>query len=181
MRNALLWGIRPSFSQLAVWEARITPGWACSLFTVLLNDDHLPYGRNFDWEFSPAVLVFTDPPDGYASVSTVDIAYLGYNIQTASRLMDLPIEERGRLLVASQIPFDRMNEYELVIGMAAVPSVDMPAVPSKERIGALQMIREILDHARDVDEAVDLIKDYSMILGAVPADCANINESHAAM
>jgi hypothetical protein len=153
---------RPSFSQLAAREAGPTPGWACSLFTVLLDDDHLLYGRNFDWDFSPAVLVFTDPPDGYASVSMVDIAYLGYNIQTASRLMHLPIEERGRLLVASQIPFDGMNEYGLAIGMAAIPSADMPADPSKERIGALQMIREILDHARYVDEAVDLIKEYSI-------------------
>ena len=52
------------------------PHWACALFTVLLDDDHLLYGRNFDWEFSPALLVFTDPPDGYASVSMVDMAYL---------------------------------------------------------------------------------------------------------
>ncbi len=156
------YALHPSFSQSAAREAGPTPGWACSLFTVLLDDDHLLYGRNFDWEFSPAVLVFTNPPDGYASVSMVDIAYLGYNDQTASKLMDLPIEERGRLLVASQIPFDGMNEYGLAIGMAAVPSADMPAGPSKERIGALQMIREILDHARDVNEAVDLIRSYNI-------------------
>lgn len=153
---------RPDSSRSAAREAGTTPWWACSLFTVLLEDNHLLYGRNFDWGFSPAVLVFTNPPDGYASVSMVDIAYLGYNIQTASTLMDLPIEERGGLLGALQIPFDGMNEHGLAIGMAAVPQADMPTDPSKERIGALQLIREILDHARNVDEAVDLIREYSI-------------------
>jgi hypothetical protein len=153
---------RPSSSQSTAREARLTPGWACSLFTVLLDDDHLLYGRNFDWDFSPAVLVFTDPPDGYASVSMVDTAYLGYSIQTVSKLMDLPIEERWGLLGAPQIPFDGMNEYGLAIGMAAVPPADMPADPSKARIGALQLIREILDHARNVGEAVDLMRDYNI-------------------
>ena len=34
-------------------------------------------GRNFDWYEHPALILFTDPPDGYASVSMVDISYLG--------------------------------------------------------------------------------------------------------
>ena len=51
--------------------------WACSLFAALGDVDNMLYGRNFDWDYSPAVLLFTDPPDGYASVSMVDIAYLG--------------------------------------------------------------------------------------------------------
>jgi hypothetical protein len=128
----------------------------------LLDEDHLLYGRNFDWDFSPALLVFTHPPDGYASVSMVDIAYLGYSNQTASKLTDLPLEERGGLLSAPLIPFDGMNEHGLAIGMAAVPPGDMQADPSKERIDSIGIIREILDHARDVDEAVDLIRDYNI-------------------
>lgn len=69
------------------------PGWACALFTVLLDDEHLLYGRNFDWEFSPALLVFTDPPDGYASVSMVDMAYLEIGDQDVLDLTELPLEE----------------------------------------------------------------------------------------
>jgi len=42
--------------------------------------------------------------------------------------------------------------------MAAVPPGDMQADPSKETFGSLGIIREILDHARDVDEAVALLK-----------------------
>ena len=52
------------------------PEWACSLFAAMGNAEDMIYGRNFDWQYSPALLLFTDPPDGYASVSMVDIGYL---------------------------------------------------------------------------------------------------------
>ncbi len=146
----------------AVQKADPTSGWACSLFTVLLDEDHLLYGRNFDWQFSPAVLVFTDPPDGYASVSMVDMEYLGFSSQTVSHLTDLPLEELGGLLEAPSIPFDGMNENGLAIGMAAVDPGDMRADPSKQTIGSLGIIRQILDHARDVDEALDIFKEYNI-------------------
>ncbi len=36
-------------------------------------------GRNFDWNDHRSLLLFTDPPRRYASVSLVDISYLGYS------------------------------------------------------------------------------------------------------
>ncbi len=47
------------------------PAWACTLFAALGDTKNRLYGRNFDWEFSPALLLFTQPPDGYPSVSMV--------------------------------------------------------------------------------------------------------------
>lgn len=138
------------------------PNWACALFAVLLDDDHLLYGRNFDWEFSPALLVFTDPPDGYASVSMVDMAYLEIGDQAVLNLTELPLEDREGLLDAPLIPFDGMNEHGLVIGMAAVPPGDMKMDPTKETRGSLGIIREMLDHARDVDEAVAILKSHNI-------------------
>lgn len=150
-------------------EADRAPGWGCSLFAVLLDEDHLLFGRNFDFKFSPAVLVFTDPPDGYASVSMSDIAFLNFSNQTAARLMDLPLEERAGLLGAPRFLFDGMNEHGLVVALAAVPQADTLADPSKKRITGLELIRAVLDHARDVDEAVDLIRGYNVDLrGGLP-------------
>lgn len=139
-----------------------TPGWACSLFTVLLDDEHLLYGRNFDWQFSPAVLLFTDPPDGYTSVSMVDIEYLGFSGADVSHLTDLPLEKLKGLLNAPRIPFDGMNEQGLAIGMAAVPPGDMQPDLSKQTIGSLGIMRQILDHARDVEEAVKILGEYNI-------------------
>jgi hypothetical protein len=143
-------------------QAGSGPSWACALFTVLLDDEHLLYGRNFDWEFSPALLVFTDPPDGYASVSMVDMAYLEIGDQDVLDLTDLPLEEREGLLYAPLIPFDGMNEHGLAIGMAAVPPGGMKMDPTKETRGSLGIIREILDHARGVDEAVAILESHNV-------------------
>jgi uncharacterized protein YceK len=138
------------------------PAWACSLFAALGDADHKLYGRNFDWEYSPALLLFTDPPDGYASVSMVDIAYFGFDGARAGTLLDLPLDERRSLLDAPFSPFDGMNEHGLVVGMAAVPSGQMRPDSDKETIGSLRVIREILDHARDVDEAVAILSSYNV-------------------
>lgn len=146
----------------AAKQAATTPGWACSLFTVLLDEEHLLFGRNFDWRFSPAVLLFTDPADGYASVSMVDIEYLGFDDRTVFELTELPLEERHDLLDVPFLPFDGMNEHGLAIGMAAVAQGDMQADAARETIGSLRVIREILDHARDVDEAVAVFERYNI-------------------
>ena len=138
------------------------PVWACSLFTVLLNEENLLYGRNFDWQFSPALLLFTDPPEGYASVSMVDIAYLGFDGTMAKDIAGLPIDEKTGLLDAPYLPFDGMNEHGLTIGMAAVPPGDVQPDANKETIGSLGIIREMLDHARNVDEAVDIMQSYNI-------------------
>lgn len=149
-----------------------TPGqtldWACSLFTVLLDEEHLLFGRNFDWRFSPALLLFTDPPDGYASVSMVDIEYLGYEGQSVFSLTELPREERLGLLDAPYMPFDGMNEHGLAIGMAAVPGSEVPIDPEKETTGSIAIIRELLDHARTVEEAIAIMAGYNIDFGSGP-------------
>jgi len=138
------------------------PTWACSLFAAFGDTDQSLYGRNFDWEYSPALLLFTDPSDGYASVSTVDIAYLGFGGDRARALTDLPLVERRGLLDAPAWPFDGMNEHGLAVGMAAVPASQMPDDPDQATIDSLTLIREILDHARDVDEALAIVQRYNV-------------------
>ncbi len=143
------------------------PTWACSLFAALGDTDSMLYGRNFDWEYSPALLLFTAPPDGYRSVSMVDIAYL-VDADQVRALTDLPLEDRRPLLDAPFLPFDGMNERGLVVGMAAVPPGDMQPDPNKETVGSLGVIREMLDHAGDVDEAVAILQSYNIEFGDGP-------------
>jgi hypothetical protein len=146
----------------------LPPAWACSLFAALGDADNMIYGRNFDWEYSPAVLLFTDPPDGYASVSMVDIAYLGFGGTKAATLADLPLIERRGLLDAPRLPFDGMNEHGLVVGIAAVPPGQMRPDPDKETIDSLMVIRKMLDHASNADEAVAILQSYNIRWGGGP-------------
>jgi hypothetical protein len=143
------------------------PAWACSLFAALGDADDARYGRNFDWEYSPALLLFTHPPDGYASVSMVDMAYFLDQDQVLA-LSDLSLVERRPLLELPHWPFDGMNAHGLVVGMAAVPGTDMPYDPGKATLNSLGIIREMLDHARDVDEAVAIMQSYNVNMGGGP-------------
>jgi hypothetical protein len=142
--------------------------WACSLFAALGDMNSMLYGRNFDWEYSPALLLFTDPPDGYASTSMVDIAYLGFGGAKAHRLTDLPLAEREGMLYAPFLPFDGVNEQGLAIGMAAVPPGNMHPDPDKETLDSLMVMREILDHASDVDEAIAILQNHNIDMGGGP-------------
>jgi hypothetical protein len=138
-----------------------SPAWACSLFAALGNAENRLYGRNFDWDFSPALLLFTDPMDGYASASMVDIGYFGFSDRSVD-LTKLPLAGRRALLEAPFWPFDGMNEAGVAVGMAAVPQAEAPYVSGKPYIGSLRVIREILDHASTVDEAVAIIGSYNL-------------------
>jgi metal-dependent hydrolase (beta-lactamase superfamily II) len=158
----------PSWAQVsAINRTTLVSSWSCSLFAALGDANNRLYGRNFDWEFSPALLLFTHPPDGYASVSMVDISYLvpADKVQT---LADLPLAERRALLRALHWPFDGMNEHGLVVGMAAVPPGGMIADPAKPTLDSLGVIRQVLDHARDVDEAVSLFESHNVDMGGGP-------------
>jgi len=144
---------------------------ACSLFATLAQPGDLLYGRNFDWEFSPALLLFTDPPDGYASVSIVDLTFLGISPDTAAVLTDLPLAEWKTLLSAPSMPFDGMNEYGLAIAMAAVSESSANgggSDPAKTTIGSIGIIRQVLDHAQTVEEAVKQFEQYNIDFAGGP-------------
>lgn len=131
------------------------PDWACTCFSALNAAGDPLYGRNFDWDNDPILVLFTDSSDGYASITTVDVKYLGI---TRDALTD---QDRQRLLSAPYLPFDGMNEYGLVVGMMAVDA-DPPYDPGKVTIGSLAAIRLLLDYAKTVDEALNLIGQYNI-------------------
>lgn len=141
--------------------------WACSLFAALGGADKF-YGRNFDWLDSPALLLFTHPTNAYASVSMVDLAYLGFG-DKVKQLTELPLDQRQALLNALDLPFDGMNDCGLVVGMAAVPDGDLRLDPGKETVDSLQVIRQMLDRAGTVNEAVTVLQQYNIEWGSGPA------------
>lgn len=149
-------------------EKAWSPAWACSLFAAMGDTQDMSFGRNFDWRYSPALLLFTDPTDGYAAVSMVDIDYLGFGGEGAKGLLDLPLSERTALLEAPYLPFDGMNETGLVVGMAAVPFGEMSRDPSKKTMDSLLVMRVILDQASTVDEAVAILERYNIDWGGGP-------------
>jgi len=135
--------------------------WACTCFAGLNEKGESLFGRNFDWDADhPMLLLFTEPPNAYASVTMVDISYLGFDDSGL-----IPIEEREALLRAPFMPFDGMNEHGLVVGMMAVSHADGVSDPQKVSISGLQAIRLMLDYAKDVAEAIALLQEYNVYFG----------------
>jgi hypothetical protein len=141
---------------------------ACSLFAALGDENNLLYGRNLDWAYAPALMLYTDPPDGYSSVSMVNLTYFNSSRDTLQTLKEMPIPEREALLGAPYFPYDGMNEYGLTIGIAAVNESVADHDPSRPTIGSLVIIREVLDHARTVDEAVAIFSQYNIAFTGGP-------------
>jgi len=146
--------------------------WACTCFSAFGRPGQAILGRNFDWYSHPTLLLFTHPPQGYDSVSMVDISYLGLS-------GDEPLwSDRLRLLDAPYWPFDGMNERGLAVGMMAVPSAQAGSDSRKVTIDSLAAIRLLLDKAQSVDEALSLLGVYNIDWGSGPPLHYLIADSH---
>lgn len=132
------------------------PLWACTCFSAVTEQGGQLLGRNFDWSEHPALLLFTDPPGRYASVSMVDISYLGY------ARSDAPDKNPGGLLQSPRLPFDGMNEQGLAVGMMAVPTAHGPDDPQKQTVSSLLIIRLMLDYAKNVEEAIAIFENFNI-------------------
>ncbi|MEO3870826.1 linear amide C-N hydrolase [Nonomuraea sp. B12E4] len=135
--------------------ARRGEGWACSLF-------HRPgeFGRNFDWDPNPAMIVHNSPRDGYASVSVADVSYL---FPPGARPdLDAP-QDRRRLAHAVLTPFDGLNEKGLAVGLAQAPDARLPEpTPGRVTVSGVRIIRLMLDRAATVPEAIALMRRYDL-------------------
>jgi len=135
--------------------ARRDDDWACSLFA-----RGTEFGRNFDWDPNPAMIVHARPPGGHASVSVSDVSYV-LDGRSAPDLKDAVA--RRRLGHAVLLPFDGMNDQGLAVGLAQVPDAELPArTPGRALVGTTRIIRLMLDRAATVEEAVALMRRYDV-------------------
>lgn len=141
---------------------RLNPA-ACTSFAALAPKSDAVFGRNFDWKHRSCLLLFTDPPNGYASVSMVDLFYLGLE-----GLQKIPWARRINLLGAPYATIDGMNECGVAIAQNAVLRRDTPTEPNKPTLLNSQIARLVLDHAKDVDEALTLIRQYNIDFADTP-------------
>ncbi len=135
---------------------------ACASFAAFGDVNNAVFGRNFDWIHRSSLLLFTDPPGGYASVSMVDLYYYGLE-----GMQDIPWPKRFNLLGTPYAVMDGMNQWGVAVGQNAVPKRELPYDPNRPTLISNQLMRAVLDHARDVNEAVALIQKYNPSFPAV--------------
>jgi hypothetical protein len=138
-------------------------GDGCTAFVTHNAEGDVIFGRNFDFDYTPSLQVYTEPENGYASVSTVNLTFAGY---TADKLPDPGISSGGFLTLAAPfLPFDGMNEKGVAIALLAVPEAQ-PPTDKDVTLNTTTAIRLVLDKAATADEAVELLKKYNIYFSA---------------
>ena len=136
-----------------------TEGFGCSTLAVKNREGEALFGRNFDWENCEAMIVQSAPSDGYASISTVNMDFIqsGYG----AGLSELPDEMRA--LIALYAPLDGMNEKGLAVSVNMIQdSAVINQNTGKPGVTTTTAIRLMLDRAANVEEALDLLRQYDM-------------------
>ncbi len=134
-------------------------GDGCTAFVVKNESGDILFGRNFDFLYAPSLQLYTAPNNGYASVSTVNLAFAGYS---GDNLPDGSFFDTFLTLAAPFLPFDGMNEKGLAIALLAVPKAEVPYNPDKITLNTTTAIRLVLDKAATVEEAIELLKQYNI-------------------
>lgn len=134
------------------------PDLGCSTFSAQTADGDQIFGRNFDLTYSPLLFVKTTPENGYASVSAVNLGFLGYG---EDKLPDSFLSQI-MTLAAPFVPLDGINEAGLTIAVLKIEDTPTNQTTDKTDITTTTAIRMILDQCATVDEAVALLQQYDM-------------------
>ena len=134
-------------------------GFGCSTISASDGIGGSLFGRNFDWGYCSSMIAQTAPPQGYASISTVNMDFLNIGLDS------LPEEMRMRILSAAApyAPMDGMNEKGLCVAVLMIE--DRPAFSQdtgKSDLTTTTAVRLLLDRADSVDEAVELLSQYDL-------------------
>lgn len=146
-----------------------TETFACSLFAAANHKGGFMLGRNFDWEHNPIVILHTNPANAYKSISMVNLGFIGIGSKQAESLMSKPNLFQSKLRQMPFAPVDGMNEMGVAVGMAMVPEGKDNGHPDKPVMGSLGIMREILDFAANVEEALAIMDSYRLEFGGGPA------------
>ena len=142
-------------------DNEIKPGdFGCTTVCVKDKKGAVYFGRNFDWEKGRAMIVHTVPKNGYESLSTCCLDFLGFGDDYQP---DGSMQERIQTLAAIYVPLDGMNEKGLVIAdLMAGDDEETHQKTDKPDLTTTTAIRLLLDRAANVDEAIELLKQYDM-------------------
>ena len=137
-----------------------TASFGCSTIYTQDKDGTYFFGRNYDWAECQAMIVHTRPKNGYESVSTCCIDFLGFGDGYAP---DGSMVERIQSMAAIYVPLDGMNDQGLMVADLTVgDKEETHQQTGKTALTTTTAIRLLLDRAANVDEAITLLRQYDM-------------------
>lgn len=130
----------------------------CSTLSVSSPEDERLFGRNFDWGKCTTLIVQTQPRDGYASISTVNMDFLNLGLRLSENAF-----VRLMSAAAPYAPMDGMNEKGLCVAVLMIedrPGFDQDT--GKPDLTTTTAVRLLLDTAANVEEALSLLEQYDL-------------------
>lgn len=134
------------------------PQLACSTFIAAQPDGGYIFGRNLDNQETDFAVVRTAPKDAYASVSVVNLSFLGYN----EELKPLKLFDKINMLALPYFPLDGMNEKGLAVGVLQLQAAPTNQNTEKTDVDTTLAIRALLDKCATVSEAVEMLGTFDM-------------------
>lgn len=130
----------------------------CSIFSRAAGNSVI-MGRNWDNQNVGSIIVnLYHPPDGYSSISFCRSIDMGFGHK------DLEQHKSGifgsKLLSAPFHATDGINEHGLAVSVAGVRPITHKPKPGKKQVFITFLVRKILDKAKTVEEAADLVEGY---------------------
>ena len=131
----------------------------CSTLSVRSPEGGMMYGRNFDWMECTSMVVKSKPENGYGSVSTVNLDFLSFGAEYNPEHMVSQILSAAALYA----PMDGINEKGLSVAVLMIEDGDVTEQDTgKPDLTTTTAVRLLLDKAANVDEAIQLLKQYDM-------------------
>ena len=134
----------------------------CSIFSAMGNPQLPIFGRNLDNSgVQRGIMVgLYNPPEGYSSIAVTNMINMGFTRNDDPT--QLSIEERLILLNAVLFATDGINENGVAIALASVDAEPLIRDENKKLVNLSYIMREVLDHAGNLDEAISIIQNHDV-------------------
>jgi len=133
----------------------------CSLYSGIGDPENIFFGRNFDNPQQDVLVGKYSAPGCYESISVNRLADLGLPLGT--NFNNLTPSQSLLLLRAPYFAADGSNSMGVATGLAYVQEVDVDIDTSKQTIFITRWVREILDHAANLEEAIEITNSFNIL------------------
>lgn len=138
----------------------ITEDHGCSAFFATTPEGDLIFARNLDTPIAIPAVLETNSRNGYKSISMANLSYGGWDENT----YDQGFIKKLSALIMPYATMDGMNEYGLTV--AGFTASGSRSVIQEDKITLYDqtVLRLMLDKAKNVDEAIQLLEQYNVCL-----------------
>lgn len=132
----------------------------CTAFAAQSPDGELLVGRNFDYARSGALLVYTQPENGYASYSMVSLSHLG--VSETDNTMPDTLMGKLAILASPYACVEGLNEKGLCVAVLELQTEPTAQDNGKKDIITTVAARMLLDKCATTEEAISLLNQFDM-------------------